>query len=240
MVLFSPRTLAPAAVVLVAGLAAGYAAAEDLTIVTKTTFANREGTSTHSITSERSKSTNGDQDSIVTFADGRVTFVDHKEKQYWEATADEMEEYWERAARKLRTSRGGDFWDLRAEPRLEKLKGSKKIAGYDCEHWSLEMGDALEVDFWAAPGLQPPARYWDGRRLTAVAMGPMGALFQKMYEEMKKVKGYPLSTAVIIRTPVSRSESDEDATEVRKGPIPASTFEVPKGYKKVKAPLEVK
>jgi len=31
-------------------------------------------------------------------------------------------------------------------------------------------------------------------------------------------------------------ESDEDATEVRKGPIPASTFDLPKGYKKVKPP----
>jgi hypothetical protein len=65
----------------------------------------------------------------------------------------------------------------------------------------------------------------------------MGALFQRMYEELKEVKGYPLSTAVIIRTPFSRMESDEDATEVRKGPIPASTFELPKGYKKVKAPF---
>ena len=236
----SSRSLAPAIAVLATTLVAGSAPAEDLTIVSKTTFGNREGTTTHYITSERSKSTNGDQETIVTFADGHSFFIDHKEKQYWEVTPEDLEEYWERAARKLRTSRGGDMWDLRAEPRLEKLKGSKKIAGYDCEHWSLEVGDALEVDFWAAPGLQPPARYWDGRRAAAVAMGPMGVLFQKMYEEMKKVKGFALSTAVIIRTPVSRTESDEDATEVRKGPIPASTFEVPKGYKKVKAPLEVK
>ena len=29
----------------------------------------------------------------------------------------------------------------------------RKFAGYDCERWSLSIGDALEVDFWAAPGL---------------------------------------------------------------------------------------
>jgi len=216
------------------GLAA--LSAEDLTIVSKVTFANREGTATHYITSERSRTSSADSDSIVSFADGKVTLVDHRRKEYWEATVEEMEEYWDRMARKLRTSGAGDMFDLRGKPRLEKLKGQKKIAGYDCEHYSLQIGDALEVEFWSAPSLVPPARYYDARKLSAVAMGPMGALFQRMYEELKEVKGYPLSTAVIIRTPFSRMESDEDATEVRKGPIPASTFELPKGYKKVKPP----
>ena len=107
-----------------------------------------------------------------------------------------------------------------------------------CEANAAAESHALELDFWAAPGLVPPARYYDGRRLASVAMGPMGSLFQKMYEELKKVKGYPLSTAVIIRTPFSRTESLEEATEVRKGPIPASTFDIPAGYKKVKAPFD--
>jgi hypothetical protein len=213
-------------------------AAEDLTIVSKVTFGNRDWTATHYITSDHSRTSSADSDSIVSFADGKVTFLDHREKQYWETTVEDMEEYWDRMGRKLRTSGAGDMFDLRAKPRLEKLKGSKKIAGYECEHWSLEIGDALEVDFYAAPGLTPPARYYDGRRLSAIAMGPMGALLQKMYEEMKNVKGYPLSTAVIIRTPFSRMESDEEAQEVKKGPIPASTFEIPARYKKVRAPFD--
>lgn len=221
-----------------AALAAGPLAAEDLTIVSKVTFANREGTATQYITSERSRTTNGDNDSIISFADGKVTFVDHREKQYWEATVEEMEEYWDRMGRKLRTSGAGDMFDMRGKARLEKLKGQKKVAGYDCDHYSLQIGDALEVDFWAAPALSPPARYYDARRMQAIVMGPMGALFQRMYEELKNVKGYPLSTAVIIRTPFSRMESDEDATEVKKGPIPASTFDIPTKYKKVKAPFD--
>jgi len=52
------------------------------------------------------------------------------------------------------------------------------------------------------------------------------------------VKGYPLSTAVILRTPFTRTQTLEEATEVRKGPIPASTFDIPSGYKKVRAPFE--
>lgn len=230
------RRLVP--LVCLAALLASRLSAQDLTIVSKVSFGNTEGTSTQYVTAEHSRSASRDTDSIVSFADGNVTLVDHKNKEYWEATTEDMEEYWERTARKLRTSRGGDMWDLRAEPKLEKLPGKQKFAGYDCEHWSLSVGDALEVDFWAAPGLHVPARYYDGRRLASVAMGPLGALFQKMYEELKSVKAYPLSTAVILRTPFTRTETLEEATEVRKGPIPASTFAVPAGYKKVKSPFE--
>ena len=221
-----------------AWLLAARLSGQDLTVVSKTTFGNAESTSTQFITSQRSRSSSRDNDSIVTFADGKVTFVDHRRKEYWETTAEEMEDHWERTARKLRTSGAGDLWDLRAEPKLEKLPGKRKFAGYDCERWSLSIGDALEVDFWAAPGLSAPARYYDGRRVAAVALGPMGALFQRMYEELKKVKGFPLSTAVIFRTPIFRTETLEEATEVRKGSIPPSTFEVPAGYKKVRSPLE--
>jgi hypothetical protein len=222
----------------VALIVAATARGEDLTIVSKTSFGNAETTSTQYLTAEWARSSSRDGSSIVHFPDGRVTFLDDRRKEYWEVTAEEMEDYWDRIARKLRTSGAGDIWDLRAEPKLEKLSGRQKFAGYDCEHWSLQVGDALEVDFWAAPALQPPPRYYDARRLQAVAMGPMGVLFQKMYEELKKVKGYPLSTATIIRTPMSRTQMTDEATEVRKGAIPASTFQIPAGYRKVKPPLE--
>jgi hypothetical protein len=46
-----------------------------------------------------------------------------------------------------------------------------------------------------------------------------------------------LSTAIIVRTPMSRTQTVEEATEVKKGPIPESTFAVPAGYKKVKSPF---
>ncbi len=212
--------------------------AQDLTIVSKVAFGDRESDATQYITPERSRSSSRDSDSMVSFADGKITLIDHRKKEYWEATLEQMEDYWDRTARKLRTSGAGDMWDLRAEPKLEKLPGKQKFAGYDCEHWSLSVGDALEVDFWAAPGLRAPERYYDGRRLAAVSMGPMGALFQKMYDELKKVKGYPLSTAVILRTPFTRTQTLEEATEVRKGLIPASVFEVPSGYRKIRGPFE--
>ena len=230
--------LARLAAACAATLLAAQSFAQDLTIVSKTTFGNNEGTSTHFLTPERSKTSSRESDAIVNFTDGKLTMVDHKRKEYWETTIEEMEESWDRMARKMRTSGAGDMFDMRGDAKLEKLSGRRKFAGYECEHWSLQLGDALEVDFWAAPSLIPPAKYYDARRLAAASMGPMGALFQRMYEELKKVKGYPLSTAVIIRTPFFRTQSLEEATEVRKGPIPPSTFDLPAGYKRGKSPFD--
>ncbi|MDQ6892101.1 MAG: DUF4412 domain-containing protein [Acidobacteriota bacterium] len=233
-----PSRFTAACAVAVSLLLSAHAAAEDLTVVFKTTFGNNEGTTTQYLTQERSKTSTRDVDSIIGFADGKLTMIDHRKKEYWQTTIEEMEESWDRLARQMRTRGGADMFDMRGEPKLEKLSGHQKFAGYECEHWSLQIGDALEVDFWAAPSLIPPAKYYDARRLASASMGPMGVLFQRMYEELKKVKGYPLSTAVIIRTPFFRTQSLEEATEVRKGPIPPSTFDVPAGYTRGKSPFD--
>ncbi len=211
--------------------------AQDLTVQSKFTMGNSESPMTQYITSEYGRSSSAQADSIVHFPSGRMTMIDHKKKQYWEATVEDMAAYWEKLTRDMRGTPLEDMFGTRDDPKLEKLPGKQKFAGYDCERWSLSIGDVLEMDLWAAPGLQPPQRYYDSRKLSATAMGPMGQLFQKVYEELRKVKGFPLSTAIIIRTPMSRTQTLEEATEVRKGTIPASTFQVPDGYKKVKSPF---
>lgn len=211
--------------------------AEDLTILSKVTVGNSESPSQQYITSTHSRSSSEQSDSILHFPTGRITMIDHKKKEYWEATIDEMAAYWEKLTREMKGTPMEDMFGLGDDPEIEKLPGKRKIAGYDCDRYSLSIGDVLEVDFFAAPGLEPPARYFDGRKISAAAMGPMGKLFEKMYDELKKIKGFPLSTAIIVRTPMSRTQSLEEATEVKKGPIPASTFEVPAGYKKTKSPF---
>ncbi len=211
--------------------------ADDLTILSKVTVGNSEGPSQQYITSTHSRSSSEQSDSILHFPTGKITMFDHKKKEYWEATIDEMTAYWEKLTREMKGTPMEDMFGLGDDPEIEKLPGKRKIAGYDCDRYSLSIGDVLEVDFWAAPGLEPPARYFDGRKISAAAMGPMGKLFEKMYDELKKIKGFPLSTAIIVRTPMSRTQSLEEATEVKKGPIPASTFDVPAGYKKTKSPF---
>jgi hypothetical protein len=218
-------------------LIAAQLCAEDLTVISKVTVGNSESTSTQSITSTDSCVSSGHTDSIVNFPTGKMTMVDRKNQEYWETTPEEMAAYWDKMSREMRGSPMEDLFGLRDEPKLEKLPGKGKFAGYECDRYSLSMGDVLEVEYCAAPGLQTPERYFDGRKLASAAMGPMGQVFQKMYEELKKVKGFPVSTAIIVRTPMSRTQTLEEVTEVKKGPVPASTFAVPSGYKKKKSPF---
>src|SRR5438046_5481356 len=115
---------------------------------------------------------------------------------------------------------------------VEKGKRSRKIAGYECDEYTMKMGSSLEFDLCAARGLDVPARYFEGRKASFAAMGPMGKRYAKMFEEMKKIKGYPLSVEIDMNMGTMKQHTVSEATEVRKGPIPASTFEIPAGYKK--------
>ena len=67
------------------------AAAEDLTIVYNLTENGQpKGTATHYVSSERMRMSQPDNDIIVEYASGRFVSIDHKKKEYWETTRDEM------------------------------------------------------------------------------------------------------------------------------------------------------
>jgi len=212
-------------------------AAEDLTIVSRVTLGDSVTTSTQYITAERSRTTDGQTDTIVHFSTGAMTMIDRNKKEYYETSLEEMSAFLDRTTRDLKGSPMEAMFGLGAEAETKKLPGKRKIAGYDCERYSVEIGDVLELDLLVTPALLPPARYYDGRKLAYAAAGPMGKLFEKMFDEMKKVKGFPLSTATIVRTPMSRTQILAEATEVRKGSIPSSTFDLPAGYKRKKSPF---
>ena len=101
----------------------------------------------------------------------------------------------------------------------------------------MRMGRALVFELCAAKGLEAPAKYFEGRKASFAAMGPLGKWYAKMFDEMKKIKGYPLSVAIDLDMGTMKQHTVSEATEVRKGPIPASTFEIPAGYKKKPSPF---
>lgn len=213
-------------------------AAEDLTIVSKVTMGDRSGTSTQYMTSTKSRSTDGQADSIIDFPTGKLTFIDHKTKTYWETTLEEMAAFMDKLER-----------DMKGNPMLEKMFGgsgevsvergkrSRKVAGYDCDEYTLKMGESFRFDVCAAPGLQTPPRYYEGKKLAYASMGPMGRRFAMMFDEMRKVKGYPIALDMDVDTGMAKISSTTEATEVKKGPIPASAFDLPAGYKKKPSPF---
>ncbi len=233
------RLRRPGLALALAALLAPALAAEDLTVVSKVTVGDKSGTSTQYITSTKSRSTDGQSDSIIDFPTGKLTFVDHKGKTYWETTLEEMAAYMDKLEK-----------DMKGNPMLasmfggsdavsvERGKGTRKIAGYDCDEYTMKMGESFEFDVCAAKGLQPPPQYYEGRKLSYGAMGPMGKRFGKMFDEMKKVKGYPIALDMDVDMGMVKITTTTEATEVKKGSIPDSVFALPTGYKKTKSPFK--
>ena len=213
--------------------------AEDLTVVSKVTVGDKSSTSTQYMTSTKSRTNDGQNDSIIDFPTGKMTFIDHKAKTYWETTLEEMASYMDRL-----------YKDVKGNPRMEKMLGgsdevsvergktSRKIAGYDCDEYTLSMGRSFEFEICAAKGLLPPPQYYEGRKLSYASMGPMGQRFSKMFDEMKKIKGYPIAMDMDADMGMMRIQTSSEATEIKKGAIPASTFDLPAGYSKKSSPFK--
>ncbi|MEO8349497.1 MAG: DUF4412 domain-containing protein [Acidobacteriota bacterium] len=214
-------------------------AAEDLTVVSKTTMDGRAGTSTQYMTSTKSRAADGQSDSIIDFPTGKLAFIDHKARSYWETTLDEMSASMERLAKDMKGNPMAEsMFGGSEDVSVTKGKGSRKIAGYDCDDYTMKMGESFEFDVCAAKGLQPPPQYYEGRKLSFAAMGPMGKRFGKMFDEMKKVKGYPLAVDMDVDMGMVKISSTSEAVEVKKGTIADSVFEIPAGYKKGKSPFK--
>ena len=59
-------------------------------------------------------------------------------------------------------------------------------------------------------------------------MGPMGKSMAKLYEELSKIKGLALKTNL---SGFMGMKAATEATKVVEGPVPASVFALPTGYK---------
>jgi hypothetical protein len=235
------RRTVQAALVVAALMAAAprSARAEDLTIVsTVTTPRGTTRTQTQYLSSSRLRMSGEERDTIVDLGSGKITILDNRRKEYSETTLDELRAFLDQidsamAGRPIVDATVG----ATATVTVEKGTGGKKIAGYDTAQYILTMGESMRVEVFMTTAIDPPARYFDARKVLYASLGPMGRRFDRVYDEMKKIKGFPLATAFDYRMRVARRQITTEATEVRKGPIPDSVFVAPSDYKKIDSPF---
>ncbi len=215
-------------------------AAEDLTVVSTVT-GGKGGptTSTQYITSDKVRTSDGRFDTIMDLTSGLMIHIDHKKKSYEETSLEALRQHFAELEQMLE---GNPMMSamLGKETEVVVTKGSdnRQVAGYDCDHYMMRIGQKFQFELWAARDLKAPVQYHDAKKMAYAAMGPMASRFDKLYEEMKKVEGFPLLTKIDTKVIGLKVQSESEATEVRKGPISAGTFEPPAGYKKKKSALE--
>ena len=56
-------------------------------------------------------------------------------------------------------------------------------------------------------------------------------------EKMKAMKGFPVATSMAMAIMGQKTSIESEVVEVRKGPIPASAWEIPAGYTKIENPM---
>jgi hypothetical protein len=230
------------AAVVVAALAASLprpVGAEDLTIVsTVTTPRGTTRTQTQYLSPSRLRMSGDERDTIVDLVSGKITILDNRRKEYSETTLDELRVFLDQIDSAMA---GRPLFDRAIgatdSVTVEKGTAGKKVAGYDTVPYVLTMGDSMRMEVFTTTALEPPARYFDARKVLYASLGPMARRFDRMYDEMKKIKGFPLATSLDYRMRVARRQVSTEATEVRKGPIPDSVFLAPSDYKKVDSPF---
>jgi hypothetical protein len=215
------------------------AGGEDLTIVsTVTTPRGTTRTQTQYLSSSRLRMSGDERDTVVDLGSGQITILDNRHKEYSETTLDELRAFLDQIDSAMA---GRPIFDraigATASVSVEKGTGGRKVAGYDTEPYVLTMGDSMRMEVWTTTALEPPARYFDARKVLYASMGPMARRFDRLFDEMKKIKGFPLATALDYRMRVTRRQVSTEATDVRKGPIPDSVFAAPAGYKKIESPF---
>ncbi|MEM7583052.1 MAG: DUF4412 domain-containing protein [Acidobacteriota bacterium] len=208
--------------------------AEDLTIISTVTDGKGKSVpSTQYITQNKVRTSDGRYDTIMDLESERIIHIDNKKKTYEETTLEELRQHFAQLEENMGGMMGAVFGGA-GEVEVTKGTESRQVAGYECDHYLMTIGKKFQFDLWAARGLSAPYHYHDAKKMAYAAMGPMASRFDKLYEEMKEIDGFPLMTKVDTRVVGLKVQSTSEATEVRKGPIPADVFEPPAGYKKKK------
>ena len=195
--------------------AATIGAAEDLTIVSRVDLGKgKTTTTTQYMSKDKVRTSDGENDTIVDFGSGRLVIINEKKKEYYETSMQEMAAAMQKMQQDLAGSPMASMFGKVEDVKVVKGTEPKKIAGYDTEHWIMSMGEGLRFDVWSAPALEVPTQYYEARKSLYAAMGPIGQKFQKMFDEMRKVKGFPLATRVSAKIMMVKMDTLTEATDV--------------------------
>ena len=245
------RTL-PCAVILLAVVMP--AVAQDLTIASKLTVNGKPGeTQTSYLSAARVRVPQGEStETIFDKPTGQMTTLDVRKKTYSIVTKKEMDEFAakqkqqaavpqskedEEGMKAFNAMMGGMVGELD----VKKLGTTRKIAGYGCANWEMTMGKMSRTEECLSEELKIPTAVWEMYRTYSesmkLMMAPMMPNMEKAVEKMKAMKGYPLAYSSTIDVMGNKTTMVSEVTEVKTGPIPASVWEIPAGYKKVESPM---
>ena len=220
------------------------ASAEDLTL----TFKTSDGaTNTQYFTKDRIRMNNGRTDTILEFVSGKIVNIDNQKKEYSEMTITEideamkamsaqMEQAMANVPPQMREKMAGMMGGAGAEVTVTK-GATRTIAGYPCQTWTIAMGSNMTQESCNSTALTPPFDPANFQKLSRISI-PMMQGMDKMFKKMAEIQGISLMHHTTMSMMGRKTDTSSEATEIKKGAIPADAFAIPAGYKQVESPLK--
>ena len=241
------------------------AAAEDLTIVSKVTRdGGTPITTTSYIASDHARFVQGEgQEAILDLGTGTTTVINGAKKEYFVITPQDWQQMQARVSEAMNSPEmkraqeqmknlppemqkrmQGMMGGMASQVEVKKLGTTRKIAGYTCDNWTYSFGTMMKNEQCLTTELPLPPQTFEKYRDYAknmmsmmASMGPMAKGLGEMQEKMKDMKGIPLASTSSVSIMGQARTTSTEVTEIRKGPIPASTWQPPAGYTKVPNPM---
>ncbi len=200
---------------------------------------------THTFTAAMARFDQGDRATIVDFATGRVVNLHMKKRQYSETTFGEIERAMSSMSSQMEKALAGIPEGLRnqmmgdASREVTITRGeTRTIAGVECRNYIVTLGETMRMETCAATAIRPPFDPVNFRNL-ALATSPIGPAtsgINRMVEKMRAIEGISIASSNSLSTLGKTVENSMEATEIRRGPIDPSTFDIPQGFRKVDSP----
>jgi hypothetical protein len=241
-----PRS--PAATILAAflGLAASsMVRGEDLTIVFKVVEKGGEHAATHYFSATRARFDQGDHGTIVDLAAGRILSVSWRKKHYSETTFAEIELALTSRSAQMEKAMAGLPEGLRDKMTGEEAKEVtftrgpvRTIAGVSCQTYTVALGEKNRMEACVTIAIPLPfdAKSFSRLALAEAPVAPASYALNRMVQKMRTVEGISLASSTSFSMFGQTIATTMEATEIRKGPIDASTFDLPPDFKKVDSP----
>lgn len=224
----------------------GLSSAQDLTITYKVTDG---GTSTHYFAKDRIRVNSGRSDTIMEFATGKITTIDHQKKEYSEMTVAEIDETMKNMNAQLEQMLSQAPPQMREQMAkmmgggggggaVEVTKGTvKTIAGLSCQSYTIAMGAGMTQETCNTTALTPPFDAVSLQKMSRMTV-PMIQGMDKLVAKTSEIQGIPLLTRTTVNIMGNKTDNGMEATDVKRGPIADGVFAMPSGYKQVDSPLK--
>jgi hypothetical protein len=224
---------------------------DDVTMTSKITLADgTTSTAVSYLSKDRVLMAHGNgQESMIEAATGQMTSIDTKKKTYYVTTREDLERIiammqtqmnspeMKRAQRGMSADSDADMFSFN----VRKTGASRKIAGLNCEVWSVTVGEVSNTEECMTNDLAFPPQIWEMYRKYSAQMSSglasMAASGAKMQAKMRDIKGYPLSTRTTLNIMGHKTVVGTEVTDIRHGSIPSSAWAIPAGYTKVDNPM---